>query len=574
MQRRLLARIALVTLAVLGPACSGDDSSPSGSHETSVGGSGGSSNGGSAGEQTGGTSASSTSASGTGGSGGGSTSTSSGGSSAGSVSGGAGGTASNTGGSSTSGGGAPDLPLDVAEFCDAMVERMCEWVTQCRGFTECDGIGPVGGIQSECSGNLAERLASGELEFDADRAEACLASPVVCAGSPWQWAQQSGCQGVISVPSGIGDDCYPESGFITTPCSEGYCDYSDECPGTCRDFADTGESCSDSQCAPDHACLDEECRKLPDEGESCEASCLFSMPCLEVDNEKICIAPGIEGDDCEPDSQPCDYGLVCLDGECARTVEADDPCTQNSQCPSGYGCFASTASVAASCQLWLEAGAACPNGGCDPNEGLTCQDITPDDDDDNRECVAYAGVDEPCAPVGCAQNLWCYYPEPDNPDAGVCRPRGGPGDACESETGPFTGYELPCGTSTAEYYCVQGECAAPGTIGDPCDPIDERTCAEGWCSATTEECTEPAEEDAPCNPYDAYNTCAAGLYCSCTDVDCWSEPPADRGKCIPKKPNDALCEGSEQCESDYCNWIEEEQASRCEPLPMTCSAPD
>lgn len=568
MRRSIIACTSLLIVAALGPGCSGDDSSPSQEHETSAGGTGGSSNdsGGSAGEQS--------SGSGTGGSGG-TSPTGGGGSSAGSAAGGAGGSANGSGGSSTGGsGGAPDgLPANVADFCDAMAERMCEWVTACRGFTECDGIGPVGAIQSECSEMLADGLASGELEFDADRAEMCLASPVICSGSPWQWIQQGPCRGVISVSNGLGDPCYPVTGFITTACREGYCDYSDECPGTCTAYAGTGDSCSDAQCAPDHTCLDDECAKLPDVGESCESSCLYGLPCLEVDSETICVTPGLSGDACEDPSQPCAVGLVCLDGACTTSVEAGDHCTQGSQCPTGYGCFSSNGTDPATCQLWLEAGAPCPNGGCDPNEDLTCQDITPDDADD-PQCVAYAGVNQPCDPVGCTQNLWCYYPEPDNPDAGVCRPKGGPGDSCESETGPWTGYELPCGTSSAEYYCVQGECTAPAELGQPCDPLDERTCAEGWCSAETEECTEPAEADAPCNPYDAYNTCAEGLYCSCPTQDCWAEPAADRGTCTPKKPNDALCDSSDQCDSDYCTWFEEEQASRCVPLPTTCSAPN
>ncbi len=563
---RLLAWGMALSLAFWG--CSGDDGKPSGTSDGS-GGSSGDGSGAAAGSGGDGGTPSSGSSSG------GSAGASTGGGMATSGSGAAGGADGGSGGSSSGGGaGAPgsNLPEAVADFCDAQEQRMCDWLKDCRNADDCENFGATLAIRNSCSEAMAEGLASGELVFHEDRAEACLSGEILCSASPRQMLDQGPCRGVVSGAGEIGDPCYPVSDFVVQACAEGYCDYQDECPGTCTAYAAQNESCEDTPCAPDAACVDGVCAALPLAGEACDTQCLFGFPCVDVDGTDVCVAPSKKGDACDPPSQPCAYSLVCADGQCKGSVGAGDPCTDSNQCPNGTGCLPDSEADMNLCLPWLQAGAPCENGGCDPDGNLGCVDTTPLDDDPSKKCERYANVNEPCEPVGCAANLWCYYPEANNPDAGVCRPTGGPGDSCESESGPRTGAALPCGTSTAEYYCVEGECSSPGKLGDPCDPLDSRTCEEGWCPASTGECTAPVGENEACNPF-ATAPCVEGLYCACTDVDCYDEPAMDRGACEPKKPDDALCSDSSECISEYCNWIQDEQAYRCATPPEPCLPP-
>ncbi len=565
----MLACTATIAFAALAMGCSGDDSGSSGADGTSDGGSAGSSGGGGSGS---GDDSSD-------GSGGSSGAASGGGSGASGGSGGKGGSTSGSGGNAgdagAAGAGGDTLPPAVRDFCDGMVDKMCDWMLRCRNFNDCEQAGPAPGVAAECDDLLPGRLARGEVVFHEERAEACLATRMVCSDSPSQLVNESECQGVLAGPGGIGDECYATNSWLTSACSEGYCDYADQCPGTCTAYADTGKSCDDRYCAPGDSCTDGVCVRLPRLGERCEDTCLFSLPCSEVDGERTCADFVLEGEACDPGGAPCVYPTLCVDGKCSVSVDAGAQCKTDSNCPSGYGCLYDDSSDTSSCQPWLKVDDECPGSGCNPADNLTCTDITPGDQDTTEHCARYASVNEPCEPAGCAQNLWCYYPEPDDPNAGVCRPRGGPGDSCESEEGPQSTWSSPCGTTTTEYFCIQGECATASELGEPCEPDNPATCLEGWCSADTLLCTEPAEEDEPCNPYASYETCAEGLYCFCDDSEgtCWTDPVENTGTCQPKKPLDALCASSDQCESDYCRWYEEDLASRCSEAPVSCTLP-
>lgn len=579
MQRTWGAAISFLCVALVS-ACGGGGSGTSGTTVTgSVGGSGGA--GGSAGDggstgvggSTGGAVGSGGSSSSNGGTGG-SAGSSAGGSdgSGGSSAGGSGGSsAGGSGGSSAGGsGGAPNSSDDFASFCEAHAEYICEWMTGCRTFTDCESGGPIDAVRNACE-TLPQAIADGHLVFDAELAASCLPDSLVCYGTPRDLTSVGGpCHGVVQAKAKIGDDCYRSFGWFDQPCAEGYCDMNDQCPGTCKAYVPDDAPC-DGVCQPGSACVDNVCTKLADVGETCESFCLYGFPCIQGDDGNVCVRPRAVGEACD-DRRPCSGGIACVDGVCGDKLELGEECTSHAQCPTATRCLPDTDSGTDTCQPLPGVGEACPTGECDDGSNVSCQDPDPSDDDWTYYCVELGGVDDPCAPYGCRSDLWCYYAEDDT--EGVCLERGGSGDFCSMEgSGPFAGF-LPCLSYPELYICIDEECTSPGGIGEPCVPDNLQSCAEGWCSAETSRCVAPAEEGEACNVNFTYGVaCAEGLYCFCEGDDCIYDPLADRGECRPKKELDETCETSIECLSNSCPY--EEEGSRCTEVvdQSACDAP-
>jgi len=468
-------------------------------------------------------------------------------------------------------GGAPENPLTFAAFCEAYLDYMCEWMLGCRNFTDCETAGPAGFIRAACE-TLPQPIADGDLVFDAAIAESCLPDELVCYGTPWELTEIGPCRGVVHAKGKIGDDCYQALSRLDQPCAEGYCDMSDQCPGTCKAYLPDESACDGSvPCEPGSVCAELVCTRLPDVGERCETSCRYGFPCVEGDDGKVCVVPRNDGEECD-DSHPCVSSYGCVKGVCGAKLELGDQCASTVQCPDATRCLPDGDSETNTCQTLPGVGEPCPSGECNDALNVTCRDPNPSDDDYTAYCGELGGVNDPCGDYGCLNELWCYYAEDDT--EGVCLPQGGPGDFCTTEgTGPFAGF-TPCLSYPNLYVCMEEECTPPGAIGDACVPTDWQSCAEGWCSTETSRCVEPAEEGEVCNTTFAYyEACAEGLYCSCEADDCYSDPLVDHGECLAKKAADAPCENSIECSSDYCAW--DGETSRCAELvdQSACTAP-
>ncbi|HEY6726312.1 MAG TPA: hypothetical protein VI197_19885 [Polyangiaceae bacterium] len=568
--------IAPFLCLVMLSACGGGGSNSSGS-ANSVGGSAGAVGDGDGGS-TSNTAANGGSSSGGTGDMGGASAGGSGGASAGgsggSSSGGSGGSSAGGSGGSSAGtagaGGAPEPPTPFEAFCEAYIDYTCDWMLGCRGFTDCDSIGPANFIRSSCETLLPQAIADGDLVFDTDLAETCLPDSLVCYGNPRELTEVGPCRGIVEAKGRIGDDCYRTLGFFDQPCAEGYCDMTDQCPGTCTAYTPDDSPC-DGQCQPGSACIDDVCTKLPDVGESCDDYCRYGFPCVEGDDGKICVQPSADGEACD-ESQPCASGSGCVDGICGAKVELGEECTIHAECPDGARCLLDDDSGMNTCQPLPGVGEMCPFGECQAGLDLSCQDPDPSDADATNYCVQLGGLDDSCEPNGCRSDLWCYYAEDDS--EGVCLAQGGPGDFCTTEgSGPFVGYP-PCLNYPTLYLCIEEECTAPGAVGDPCIPNDSRSCAEGWCSTETSRCVAPAAEGEVCNTVFTYgNACAQGMYCFCEGADCYYDPLADHGECRPKKAEDAPCQTAIECLSDACNF--EENVGTCAEVvdQSACDAP-
>ena len=573
MRRTWGLTIPLVGLALVS-ACGGGGSSSNSSDGNSLGGSGGEVHSGEA-TSTGLPGTSTSSGGSAGSSAGGSSGSSAGGSAGSSAGGSAGSSAGGSSGSSSGGtagaGGVPDEPLDFVTFCEAYAEYMCEWMLGCRGFEDCENGGPVSAIRSSCETALPQAIANGDLVFDADQAASCVPDALVCYASPRELTDSGACRGVVHAKGKIGDDCYRTLGWFDQPCAEGYCDMSDQCPGTCTAYTADDAPCGDSPCQPGSTCIDDVCTKLPDVGESCESLCLYGFQCIESDDGKVCVPPVGYGDDCD-DSHPCVSPDGCVEGVCGGKLEPGEECTSHVQCPSETRCPLDTDSGMDTCQPLPGVGEVCPTGECNDSFNLLCQDPDPNDDDNTSYCVELGGVDDPCAPNGCANDLWCYYAEDDT--EGVCLARGESGDFCSTEgSGPFAGY-APCLSTPTFLICIDEECELPGAIGEPCTPNDWQSCAEGWCSTETSRCVAPAEEGEVCNPNFGYaETCAEGLYCFCEGDECGSDPLVDHGECLPRKAAGEPCQTSLECLSDSCSY--DGEADRCADVvdQSACVAP-
>lgn len=94
-------------------------------------------------------------------------------------------------------------------------------------------------------------------------------------------------------------------------------------------------------------------------------------------------------------------------------------------------------------------------------------------------------------------------------------------------------------------YCADGVCVASSELGEPCTSGEQ--CAEGYCSASTQECTAAGPEDAPCA---ADDQCQVGLHCDglvcvpLTDAGDTGAPCVDSSDCASGSCADGACDDS------------------------------
>ncbi len=98
--------------------------------------------------------------------------------------------------------------------------------------------------------------------------------------------------------------------------------------------------------------------------------CSSSQPCERaswcVSPASRCAVDGASGGVCRTGGAPCDAGLSCVDGLCARVVDAGEPCDALNRCAEGIACVSSARTAGAVCiapgtpgGLCRTAGAAC-----------------------------------------------------------------------------------------------------------------------------------------------------------------------------------------------------------------------
>ncbi len=212
--------------------------------------------------------------------------------------------------------------------------------------------------------------------------------------------------------------------------------------GACGNACDTGEVCSQSNCALQCAggstqcgqsCFDVDvdrkncgaCGKACNAGEVCEqgkctAQCAAAQTlCVGDAGEALCVSPQNDHDNCGGCGSVCDPGKVCTGGTCEDTCGAGE-----TLCPGDGGppVCAATQTDSANCG---SCGNACTNG-------LVCS---------GGSCVANCGPNEVlCDGDGGAP--YCAKTDTDNANCGSC------GNVC--------GQGLVCAAGACQFQCSQG----------------------------------------------------------------------------------------------------------------------
>lgn len=180
---------------------------------------------------------------------------------------------------------------------------------------------------------------------------------------------------------------------------------------------------------------------------------------------------------------------------------------------------------------------------------------------------ARAGLGESCASAGCVAGAFC------DPQDQRCVAPGAAGGACGARAGCQYGLD-----------CIDGRCAAPPVIGQPCTSA----CRDrgSTCSSTTHTCVAVGLVGAPCgigaNPSDCAPEyvcdrtghcsagialgapCGAGEQCADDRAACDTPPDQLTGVCGLPKPDGSPCARDAVCDSLHCDPF----TTRCTPEPV------
>ncbi len=144
--------------------------------------------------------------------------------------------------------------------------------------------------------------------------------------------------------------------------------------------------------------------------------------------------------------------------------------------------FVGTAGLGSSCDRFvlLEPGLI---AGGDCVAGLYCTSVgicEPEPDFGVDENATELGA--PCSGPCAASDLYCDA-------SGTCQSTHPAGGACEDYYS-CVGTAQNCAGLGPSDSGVEGTCAAPGTVGDPCNPDDPNPCIIAWCPRSTSVCTD------------------------------------------------------------------------------------
>lgn len=250
---------------------------------------------------------------------------------------------------------------------------------------------------------MSDLVAAGTIDFDPDKAQACLdlVADYKESCSPWDETALQNCLEEALVPTlAAGESC-----TTNEECIDGFCEVSNEtCEQTCvsnRPTAGEGEDCSELYC---------------DEG----LTCVYDFTTGGVNTCQV-VVPVDAGEACNYNTNPCKVGHYCNDDDVCQKIEfleQGKACGDDDFCQAGLTCITTfneeTEQLEGTCQPVRARGEAC-TGYNQCSLGLICNAT----DDEPGECVALQGVGEACdftsdPVVMCQEHLECV----DN----VCRP--------------------------------------------------------------------------------------------------------------------------------------------------------
>jgi hypothetical protein len=476
--------------------------------------------------------------------------------------GGVGGDAGHPGGdggdAGTAGSGAGDagsVPgVSLATYCEQTSDRYFTWLSLCYGteaYPEARRTEYVERFGGRCLHSEAA-VAAGRLGYDDVQAARCLAATETlhCVG---QFLHDADCKGIFQGLVDTGDECYREDGLVflvgVSSCADGYCVEDDQCPGRCAAWAPRNGSCEVTPCGPDDYCDGSGiCQPRPTDGAPCPSGvCAQGLVCFG-DETPSCVEPVSDPNAACDDIRPCAGPSVCIDGTCSVTSALGKPCAYHLMCPTGTLCMMLPGADQSIClEPQLEGEPCADDSQCEA--GLIC-DPGADPGTCQVDPFVPPALDAPCDDGRCAEGHWCQYDDA-SPD-GICRAVGGVGANCAYFNTPdYLGCE-------DGLFCVETlTCAPPGGLGEPCGVFESGSCEGGlWCSRSTGQCTAPATEGQTCNPL-WESTCGEGLGCDCgaesTDV-CGgtSREPNPTDTCQPLVPDGGLCYRDAECASRSC----------------------
>lgn len=477
-------------------------------------------------------------------------------------------------------------PLSVEAFAQAFEETYCQWMASCRSAPSCD-YGPLAATHAALPSSIPAAVHAGRVSFHAEQAVLCLAaleeSLTVC-DTPFLFFGTSGaCMGVTRGALPAGGQCYPVSAIGTDECAEGYCSVAGttSCPGQCIPFAQLEDPCpSGVRCAPNLRCDGSVCTALTPAGGECTSAgeCEAGLQCLEVSASTFeCRALGQLDDPCY-NAEACQYPLDCEGGKCVTTVQPGGSCRSDASCPfpptDPYPqvCFfdPSGATTTGTCKAPVPIDGACnASNECEgyspsSNDGPHC---TQHDGQTMTTCQYPGAIGALCNPRGCASLLYCKY---DALSDGMwrCAAPGGIGDPCD----PTYHVTEQCGGTLR---CMSnGTCQAVGSEGDPCHTGQSDSCEQGlFCERAGYTCAALAGDGQACSVawygQPTGSSCQEGLYCSCKGVPCiggYDPTMASPDEvCAERQPDGAACLEGRQCLSGYCN----SSTHQCEELPKS-----
>jgi len=329
----------------------------------------------------------------------------------------------------------PSAPL--SELPEVYASAICEAFANCAGPLF-EIYRPGEDCASRVAAQLAEELGrietaveAGRIVYRGDRLTACADEIRGRSCSELLERDSALCMAALDGTVELGGTC-----SLSTECKgRAYCDFTDACPGTCRELQPAGGSCtSDGQCASGLVCSAETGR---------------------------CVEPAGAGDLCEAGEPECEPGFLCAGADANND---------------GSG----------NCRTYDEVLAAGNGQACSPVAGELC--------DPDHVCVIQSadanGLVATCMP-NVASGAACRAAFPDQcPDdeyceiapetlEGGCVPRPGPGEPCGR--GPFETEGSICAANTR---CNGGTCRELATLGENCSNDEaclSEHCRDGAC---------------------------------------------------------------------------------------------
>jgi hypothetical protein len=284
------------------------------------------------------------------------------------------------------GGGGPGF----AALCAQLFDSVLTLSASCT-HTNPDVLTALLAETVDCA-DVERAIAAGRVVYDSAQGLACqTALGSLTCQDLLQGEVPAVCLAALSGTVANGGPCYGD-----IDCQAGWCSSSGSvCPGTCQAFAQLGQSCSASVCAPNLTC-DSTCKAPSAAGGPCP--CGAGLWCSGT----TCAAQKTSGA-CSA-SEECAIGYVCTGTPtttCQALVGLNGNCTGNPElCGLGYTCSANA------CVPWPSVGQACSG----PCIGGYCDLFAM-----SPTCVAYKTAGQTC-PLGfeCAPSLACT--------AGTCAP--------------------------------------------------------------------------------------------------------------------------------------------------------